>query len=326
MRAAALLLAALTSLTLAACSGDQQAGQAQQTTTSTATQVADASQNAAAQTTPTPTPTPTPAPELPRGGRSIFPEYRLFGYSGAPDAPGQGRLGIGDLSERVVEMEKRAAPYAKGRKVMPVMELIATTVHSSAGKDGMYRTRIDDAVIKEWLAVARKHDAMLLLNIQPGRADFLDEIKAYEKWLVEPDVGLALDPEWAVEEGQRPGATFGHTSGAELNECAQWVSQLVAKHNLPEKVMLYHQLNPGVVRNEKNLKPAKGVEMIKSVDGIGSPGAKQDTYNNVVKAMPKFVHPGFKLFYSEDVDTGARLMTPAEVMALKPVPEYVLFE
>lgn len=277
-------------------------------------------------TTATPTPTPTPAPELPRGGRTIFPEYRLFGYSGAPDAPGQGRLGIGDLDERVVEMEKRAKPYAKGRKIMPVMELIATTVHSSPGKDGMYRTRIDDAIIQEWLDEARKRDAMLLLNIQPGRADFIDELKAYEKWLVNPDVGVALDPEWAVDAGQTPGRVFGHTSGAELNESAEYLAKIVADGNLPEKVMVFHQLNPGVVRNEKQLTAHEGVVMIKSVDGIGSPAAKTDTWKRVVKTMPSFVHPGFKLFYEEDAKTGGRVMTATEVLGLKPVPEYVLFE
>ncbi len=286
------------------------------------------------QTAPTPTasatasatPSAQPALELPRGGRTIFPAHRLFGYSGAPDAPGQGRLGIGDLDERVVEMEQRAKPYAKGREVLPVMELIATTVHSSPGPDGMYRTRVDDSVIEEWLAVARKRKALLLLNIQPGRADFVDELKAYQGWLAQPDVGVALDPEWAVSAGQTPGKVFGHTSGKELNASAKYLAGIVASHHLPEKVMVYHQLNPGVVRNEQQLSAHKGVVMVKSVDGIGSPSAKTATWERVVATMPEFVHPGFKLFYEEDAATGGRVMTAAEVLGLRPVPEYVLFE
>ncbi|GAA1393454.1 hypothetical protein [Luteococcus peritonei] len=312
------LLGASLAAGLVACSGEDK--------TTSATSTSTASASGAAGSAASPTPTPTPQLELPRGGRTLFPSYRLFGYSGQPGAPGQGRLGIGDLDERVIEMEKRAAPYAKGRKIMPIMELIATTVHGSAGKDGMYRSRTDDAVIQEWLTVARKHKAMLLLNIQPGRSSFPVEVKAFEKWLTQPDVGLALDPEWRMGPGEVPMKTFGHVTAQELNETAAWVSDLVAEHGLPEKVMVFHQLNPGVVRNEKALKPAKGVVMIKSVDGIGGPGAKIDTYQNVVKTMPAFVHAGFKLFYQEDVQTGGRLMTPAEVMGLKPVPEYVLFE
>lgn len=143
---------------------------------------------------------------------TVFPDYRLFGYSGSPWSPGQGRLGIGKLDDRLVELERRAKPFLGGRKLMPIMELIATTVHGVPGKDGMYRTWEKDSVIADWLAAARRHKAMLLLNIQPGRAEFIDEVKHYERWLREPDVGLALDPEWAVGKGQIPGRTFGSTT------------------------------------------------------------------------------------------------------------------
>lgn len=275
----------------------------------------------------TPTPSPTPEPkELPGGGRELFPRYRLFGYSGYPGAPGQGRLGIGKLEDRMVEMAKRGAAYAGDREVMPVMELIAVTVHAKPGADGLYRSRVDDAIIEEWLEKAREHDAMLLLNIQPGRADFLDELKYFERWLSEPDIGVALDPEWAVEKGQVPGRVYGRTSGAELDECAEYLSDLVAEHNLPEKVMLYHQLHLNIVRKESELTEHPGVVLIKSIDGIGSPGAKVATWERIIETTPEHVHAGFKLFYLEDVNTGGRLMTAKEVLALTPEPEYVLFE
>jgi len=132
--------------------------------------------------------------ELPRGGTEIFPHYRLFGYSGLPGSPGMGRMGIGDLDERVVEMEERGEEYAGGRDLLPVLELIATVVHATPGSDGMFRTYIPESVIQDHLDAARRHQGILLLNIQPGRADFIDEVKHYEKWLVEPDVGVALDP------------------------------------------------------------------------------------------------------------------------------------
>jgi hypothetical protein len=66
--------------------------------------------------------------------------------------------------------------------------------------------------------------------------------------------------------------------------------------------------------------------MIKSVDGLGHPGPKKNTYRVVSKTTPKFVHPGFKLFITEDRRHGGRLMTPKEVLGLKPRPEYVMFE
>lgn len=230
------------------------------------------------------------------------------------------------MEERMAEIEQRGAAYTAGRELLPVMELIATTVHSSPGRDGMYRSRISDQVIEEWLAAARQHKAILLLNIQPGRANFLDELKYFEKWLVQPDVGVALDPEWAVEPGQVPGRVYGRTSGAELNQCAAWLSALVTQHQLPEKVMVYHQLHPNIVRQEATLTPHAGVVLIKSIDGIGAPAAKIATWNRIISTTPAFVHTGFKLFLIEDVDRGQRLMRPEEVLALLPQPEYVLFE
>lgn len=264
--------------------------------------------------------------QLPRGGTTVFPQYRLVGWSGHPLAPGQGELGIGDTRQATKRMIDQAQAYATDRPVLPVMELIATTVHNSPGPDGTFRSHTDAAIIDEWLAIARENKAILLLNIQPGTADFLPEVKYFEKWLSQPDVGVALDPEWAIEPGQKPGAVFGSTTGAELDGVATYLAGLVQQHHLPEKVMVYHQLHLDVVKNEAALQPHPGVAMVKSVDGIGTPNAKVGTWNKVVENMPAHVHGGFKLFFSEDVAAGGPLMTPAQVLALVPTPDYVLYE
>ena len=272
------------------------------------------------------TPTPDPGPALPRGGREIFPTYRLVGYAGLTGASTLGRLGTGPLDQRVRELEKRARPYAAGRKIMPVLEVITTIVHGTPGKDGKYRSRISNEEIETYLRAARKRKALLLLNIQPGRSEFLIEAKAYERWLKEPDVGIALDPEWAMDAGQRPGGAYGHTTGAELNETAEYLAGLVREHDLPEKVMVYHQVAASVVRKESGLKAHDGVAIIKSVDGLGPPGPKINTYRVVNKTTPKHVHAGFKLFFTEDTEGGSQLMSPREVLRLKPQPEYVMYE
>ena len=88
---------------------------------------------------------------------------------------------------------------------MTLVEIIATIVHAGPGKDGKYRSRLSDKQIEVYLRAARKHKALLVLDIQPGHADFLEEAMRLEKWLREPDVGLALDPEWRVAEGEVPG-------------------------------------------------------------------------------------------------------------------------
>jgi hypothetical protein len=209
--------------------------------------------------------------------------------------------------------------------VLPVFELIATLAHPFPGPAGTYNAATDDATVQAYLDAARDAGALLLLGIQPGTQDFLPAVQHYERWLTEPDVGLALDPEWAVDPGQQPGDVFGSTTGAELDSVAAYLDGLVTAHGLPQKVLVYHQLNPGIVRDEQGLTEHPGVALVKSIDGIGAPPAKVATYQRVVATLPPFVHAGFKLFYEEDVRSGP-LMTPAEVLALVPRPEYVLYE
>ena len=129
-----------------------------------------------------------------------------------------------------------------------------------------------------------------------------------------------------MDRGQRPGGVYGHTTGAELDEVARYLSGLVKQYRLPEKMMVYHQVARSVVRTESGLKWHDGVVVIKSVDGLGHPGRKKSTYRVVNQSTPKFVHTGFKLFFTEDRRHGGRLMSPREVLALKPRPEYLMYE
>ncbi|WP_246296083.1 hypothetical protein [Streptomyces caniferus] len=283
------------------------------------------SPSGAATAPPSARPTKRRRPELPRGGRELFPRYRLVGFCGLPGAAALGRLGTGDPEKRAAEAEKVAHSYAAGREPLPVLELLATVANATAGPDGAYRSRTPAATIRRFHRLARDRRALLLLNIQPGRASVLDEVKALREWLVHPDVGIALDPEWEMSSGQVPGDTYGHTDGQELTKVARYVSGLVREHDLPQKPLVFHQVAESVVGEESALRPQPGVALIKSADGIGSPGLKRGTWRRLVKDMPDGLHTGFKLFYEEDAK-GSRLMTPKEVLALRPQPEYVMYE
>lgn len=264
--------------------------------------------------------------QLPRGGTTIFPQHRLVGFCGTPGAPKLGRL-AGDLGARAKTIETYASQYAGDRKALPVFELIAVVVQESPGKDGKSRRRVADSVVDEYLRAARAAKALLLLNIQPGHSDFLTETKGFEKYLKEPDVGVALDPEWAMTTAkQTPGASFGRTNGKTINDVATYLSSLVASEKLPEKLLVFHQVNSRVLRDEGDIVKHSGVVLVKSVDGLGHRKSKVKTYNALVQGMASGVHPGFKLFFEEDVAGGHRLMTPPEVLALTPSPEYVMYE
>jgi len=258
------------------------------------------------------------------GGRTIFPKYQLVGYVGFPGAAALGPLDK-DLDTKAARLETLAKSYAYGRTPQPVMELIVVIAKEKPGQDRMYRGLLRDDQIQEYLDAARKHRALLLLDVQPGRADIVTEVKRLEKWLDEPDVGLAFDPEWAVGPNQVPGRVFGHTSGARLNEIASYLSGLVKRYDLPEKLFVFHQLSTRIISQEKALKQHPGVVMIKSVDGIGHRKSKESTWGKLTTTMAPGVHTGFKLFSEEDAQHGP-LMTPQQVMSLKPRPEFVVHE
>ena len=264
--------------------------------------------------------------ELPRGGREIFPRYRIMGFCGTPGGePAMGRLS-GNLPAVAKKIEKLGAQYAREREFMPVFELIATIVLGGPGADNKWRRRVPNSVIDDYLKAAREAKALLLINIQPGHSDFITEAKYYEKYLHEPEVGLALDPEWQMHGNQKPGIFYGQTTGTAVNEVAQFMADIIKADDLPEKALVYHQVNGSVVKDEKDLVPHEGIALIKGVDGLGPAPTKVVTYNYLVKDMPATTHAGFKLFFDEDTANNNKLMTPDDVFKLTPIPEYVMYE
>jgi len=267
-----------------------------------------------------PAATPEPA-ELPRGGRSIFPRHRVVAYYGAPQDDELGALGIGTPASAARRLERQAKAYARpGRPVLPALELIAVIANADAGEDGMYRSRQPNAVIRRYLRAARRAKALLLLDVQPGASDFFTETTRLERWLREPDVSLALDPEWRVQPGQVPGQVIGSVDAREVNAVTAWLAQLAERHDLPQKLVVIHQFTDDMV-DDKALKPRDGLEIVLNADGFGTRPVKKSKYDAFTRSAPGF-ESGFKLFYKEDVG----LMTPRQVLRLRPPPDFVVYE
>lgn len=263
-----------------------------------------------------------PPPELPRGGRQVLPHYRVVALYGAPQDPQLGELGIGTPAQAGQKLLAQAKPYTQpGRPVMPAMELIATLVTAAPGDDGKYRMRQTSSTIDEYLAAARKVKALLILDIQPGRAPFMSEVKAYRHWLEQPDVGLAIDPEWSMDPGEIPGQVIGHTTSTIVNKVSAYVSKIVQRDNLPQKLMIVHQFTPGMIEHKRWLKQPPGVALTVNVDGFGSRDNKVSKYQMFATNGPRWFN-GFKLFYHED----AGLMRPHSVLNLLPAPDVVVYE
>jgi hypothetical protein len=264
----------------------------------------------------------SPVRPLPRGGTRLFPTFRVVGFYGRPGTPGLGVLGEGSADDTARRVADQGAAYAGGgRPILPALEVIASLATAGPGPDGDYSAPIDGAVLDEWLAAARRHKMLLLLDLQPGRADFLDEARRYERWLVEPDVGLALDPEWSVRAPDRPGGgRIGSTDGATINRVSEYLAGLVRTHRLPQKLFVVHQFTRPMVQDKHLVVARPELATTFHADGFGSPEAKASTYG-LVHAPPPF-WMGYKLFYRQDTP----MPTPATVLGLDPPPDLVTYQ
>jgi len=259
--------------------------------------------------------------ELPLGGREIFPRFRVVAFYGAPQSHELGALGIGSPDAAVRRLAKQARPYAKKtRPVLLALELLADVANRDPGMDGLYRTRQPASIIRRYLAAARRAKALLVLDIQPGHADFLTETRHLDRWLREPDVGLALDPEWHTP-GAVPGTQIGSVQAEDVNAVVRHVAAIVRKYQLPEKLFVVHQFTPDMIAGKQSVQQPPGVAVTMNVDGFGDRPNKISKYHQFTHDGTRF-HRGYKLFYEEDTN----LMTPGSVLALQPRPDFVVYE
>jgi hypothetical protein len=260
--------------------------------------------------------------QLPGGGRRLFPDRRVVAFYGNPRDDELGALGIGTPAQAGRRLVRQARPYdRKTRRVLPAMELVSTVATAAPGPSGLYRDHLAFSTIRKYLKAARRVDALLVLDVQPGRGHFGPEIERLEPFLREPDVGLALDPEWHVGPDQAPGKVIGSTDADVVNSAARFMARLVRRHDLPEKLLLVHRFTDDMIARPQRLAQVRGVHTVVNVDGFGGNGVKVAKYKSFVAGTPRMGR-GFKLFYKEDVKT----MSPKQVMALTPRPDVVVYE
>jgi hypothetical protein len=255
-----------------------------------------------------------------RGRDEPYPGSRLLSLYGAPQlaATVLGRLDPDAAARKAV---KQARPYARigDRPVIPSLDLIAVVANSTPGPDRLYRTRQPGRLIRAYLRAARAARGRLMLDIQPGRARIGDEVEALERWIVKPEVDVAIDPEWAVGRRGIPGQTSGGIGARRINRVSRRIQALVDEHDLPPKALVVHQFHRGSVRGRRQIRQRRDVAVTLNFDGIGSPAAKRAGYATL--GAPRAFN-GFSIFYSLDT----RVMSPRSVLGLEPPPDFLLFQ
>jgi hypothetical protein len=204
--------------------------------------------------------------------------------------------------------------------VQKVYELIVTIADAHPGKDGDYNHDVTRRAVRDYIAAAHRHGALVVLDLQPGHADFLTVAERWDWALADPWVGLALDPEWRMARGGVPGRRIGTVGAGEVDRVSAWLSKRARARRLPEKLFVIHQFRRDMVVHPERIVHRPGLAMVQHVDGYGTRGQKRATYAGV--ARPRQFTMGFKLFYDEDVHR----MDARAVRRLRPRVRFVSFQ
>ena len=263
--------------------------------------------------------------QLPGGGQVLFPGRRMVALYGHPGDPLLGSLGEQPLDAAIDRVRRVASgyqPLVKDR-VVPAFEIIATVASGSAGPDGDYSSESPVEQLRPWVDAARRAGIYVVLDLQPGRTDFLTQARRYGELLQQPHVGLALDPEWRLKPGQRHMAQIGSVSAAEINDTVDWLAAFTREHRLPQKVLMLHQFTLDMITNRATVRTDHDeLQVIVHADGFGTAGQKLNTWNTLHINPPPNIRWGWKNFYDEDHPT----FTPRQTVAVTPSPVFVSYQ
>ncbi|MCJ1674001.1 MULTISPECIES: hypothetical protein [unclassified Rathayibacter] len=264
--------------------------------------------------------------QLPGGGQRLFGGHLYVAIYGTPGAPVLGVLGEQGLDATIARAEAVAEPYRSltDLQVVPSLEIITTVAAGSAGGDGDYSNELDPAGIRPYIDAAAAAGMYVVLDLQPGRSDFLTQAQAYEELLRLPNVGLALDPEWRLAPDEVPLAQIGRVQAAEVDSVSSWLADLVQREGLPPKMFVLHQFRLSMLQDRDSIRRDRPeLEFLIHVDGQGGQPDKQATWNALHEGAPEGIAWGWKNFYDEDLP----MLTPAQTMSeVAPLPDLITYQ
>jgi hypothetical protein len=263
--------------------------------------------------------------QYPGGGQLIVPMHRIVALYGHPGVPVLGALGEQGISASVARIKKLAASYQALSKstVIPTFEIIASVATAAPGPNGGYSAETPISALQPWVQAATEAGMYVILDLQPGRDNFLTQAQVYEPLLKLPNVGLALDPEWKLQPGQLPLQQIGTVSINEVNSVVNWLGQLTAQYNLPQKLLVLHQFKLGEIANEQRLDTSNdNLAVVMDMDGQGTPVMKQQTWNVITNTAPAGVPFGWKNFFVKDTP----MLSPSQTMAKSPQPVMISYQ
>jgi hypothetical protein len=260
---------------------------------------------------------------------AILPFKRIIAFYGNLYSKKMGALGEYPPKVLWQMLNKEMKAWEKADSltpVIPAIHYIAIVASGTPGKDGKYRTRMPEHQIDSALAIAKMGNAIVFLDIQVALSTLQQEVPTLEKYLKLPQVHLGIDPEFSMKDGSKPGKKIGNYDANDVNYCADYLAKLVKDNNLPPKILIVHRFTQGMVKRHKEIKLRPEVQIVMHMDGWGEPILKRSTYKLYIYKEP-VQFTGFKLFYKNDLKKAPHtLMTPEDLLKLKPQPIYIQYQ
>lgn len=260
---------------------------------------------------------------------SILPRKRIIAYYGNPLSKKMGALGQYEKDEMIRRLQDEAKRWSiadPSRPALPALHLIAVVAQGEPGKAGKYRMIMPDDIVNQVYGWAREANCILFIDIQTGHEDIRTLLPRFEWILKKPDVHLGIDPEFNLVASKKvPGTRIGTFDAGDINYVTGYLSGLVKKYQLPPKVLTVHRFTRNGVTNSRRIQLRPEVQIVMNMDGWGGPHLKRRSYQDYIVEEP-VQYAGFKLFYHNDTKKGDPLMMPKDVLRLKPMPVYIMYQ
>lgn len=269
--------------------------------------------------------TPPPLPG------SILPAKRIVAFYGNPLSKRMGILGEIPYDQMLAKLDTMVGLWHAAdpaTPIMPALHLIVSVAQGQPGKDGMHRQRSNPDLIEKIYNFAHARGAITILDIQAGKSTIDSELPLLIPFLQRPDVHLGMDPEFYMHynrEGRVPGDKIGAMDASDVNYAIDQLAAIVTKYHLPPKVLIVHRFTVNMLQNASKIKLDPRVQVVINMDGWGQPWLKFDTYKACEVDEP-VQFTGFKLFFHNDTRKGDALLSPTEVLALRPRPMYIQYQ
>ncbi|MDM8086587.1 hypothetical protein QUV83_17570, partial [Cellulomonas cellasea] len=268
--------------------------------------------------------------QAPGGGQLVFPTApgvpgkRYVALYGTPGTPALGLLGEQDVPATIARAQQLAGEYQAltGDTVVPMLEVIAT-IASSGPEDGSYSRMRPVEDLRPLVEAAGEAGLAVVLDLQPGRTDFVTQAQAYADLLALPHVSLALDPEWRLAPDQVHLRQIGSVGIDEVNAVVTWLADFTRERALPQKMLVLHQFSLRMISERERLDTSRDeLALLIHVDGQGSQPAKAGTWAALQAGAPAGVRWGWKNFIDEDLP----MLDPSQTYQVTPVPDLVTYQ